>query len=596
MRPVTLNNVLTLSLAAAQLAASAAVKGPAIQARGESPSFPFDPETTADCTLWYDTVGASTCLKLLEVNAIPIADFVKWNPSITLECGNFKTVGKSYCIKVSIPESTSGVASQTSTAIPTATTIPTTSAIPATSAIPTTGATPTTTTTTPPTTTTSLPGNGITTPTPFQEGMSTSCNRFHMVKLNEQCGTIATEAGISLADLYLWNPAVGSKCTALWAENYVCIGVIGSTPTQPAGNGVATPSPIQPLMTNHCNKFQLIKAGDQCSSVASNAGISLVELYDWNPSIGRSCTSLWADTYVCIGLLGCTVSTSVSGRTCGRIGIPIAATGSGEISKHTNGPFVQSVENCSGNCLGTPGCTGFHFTAGSYCSLRYGPVSFMPNGNPGSSAYFEAACATSCPSTVPVVNTCSVTSPPPEGKHCGRIGVPVFTQGMGNLIAYNENSAYVLSPGTCAALCLDTPGCSSFYFTQSSRCSLFYGPISFSPNGNAGSQPFYEAECFACPSTTSCTAMSPLPVNTNCGRIGVPIASSGSETLIDFTVAPYVTSVGVCAAQCEKYTACTGFFFVEGSMCSLQYGPVSFNPNGNPGSRAFWDERCFATC
>lgn len=78
MRPVTLNNVLTLSLAAAQLAASAAVKGPAIQARGESPSFPFDPETTADCTLWYDTVGASTCLKLLEVNAIPIADFVKW--------------------------------------------------------------------------------------------------------------------------------------------------------------------------------------------------------------------------------------------------------------------------------------------------------------------------------------------------------------------------------------------------------------------------------------------------------------------------------------------------------------------------------------
>ena len=77
MRSVTLNSVLTLYLAAAQLAASAAVRGPAIQARGVSPSFPFDPATTADCTFWYDTVGASTCLKLLEVNAIPIADFVK---------------------------------------------------------------------------------------------------------------------------------------------------------------------------------------------------------------------------------------------------------------------------------------------------------------------------------------------------------------------------------------------------------------------------------------------------------------------------------------------------------------------------------------
>lgn len=426
--------------------------------------------------------------------------------------------------------------------------------------------------------------------------MATSCNRFRKVTLNDQCGSIVAEAGISLADFYSWNPAVGSQCSALWADNYVCTGIIGSTPTQPVDNGVATPAPTQPGMTNHCNKFYLVKGGDQCGSIASSQRISLAELYDWNPSIGRSCSSLWADTYVCVGLLGCKVSTTVSGRTCGRIGLPVAATGSGEISKHTSGPFVESVENCSGNCLGTPGCTGFHFTAGSYCSLRYGPVSFTPNGNAGSSAYFEAACAT-CPPTVPVANTCSVKSPAPAGKQCGRVGIPVFKEGMGNLPAYTENSAYVSSVGACAAQCLNTPACTSFFYTQSSRCAMFWGAISFSANGNSGSHPFYEAECFSCPSTSSCAAMSPLPANKHCGRIGLPVSSSGSGTLISYPAGtPYVTSLGVCAAVCENLSECTGFFFVAGSKCSLQYGPVAFSANGNPGSMAYWDEACFATC
>lgn len=123
-----------------------------------------------------------------------------------------------------------------------------------------------------------------------------------------------------------------------------------------------------------------------------------------------------------------------------------------------SGPFVESVENCSGNYLGTPGCTSFHFTAGSYCSLRYGPVSFTPNGNAGPSAYFDL------PPTVPVTNTCSVKSPAPEGKHRGRVSIPVFKTGIGNLHAYTENTTYVSSVGACAAQCLSTPTCTSFYF------------------------------------------------------------------------------------------------------------------------------------
>jgi len=46
--------------------------------------------------------------------------------------------------------------------------------------------------------TTSTKGNGVSTPTPTQSGMTTSCKR-SMIGLRDQCGTIASNAGITLA-------------------------------------------------------------------------------------------------------------------------------------------------------------------------------------------------------------------------------------------------------------------------------------------------------------------------------------------------------------------------------------------------------------
>jgi hypothetical protein len=62
-------------------------------------------------------------------------------------------------------------------------------------------------------------------PTPYQTGMATNCNKFHLVVSGDQCGTVATSAGITLANFYLWNPAVGSTCATLDLGDYVCIGV-----------------------------------------------------------------------------------------------------------------------------------------------------------------------------------------------------------------------------------------------------------------------------------------------------------------------------------------------------------------------------------
>jgi hypothetical protein len=62
-------------------------------------------------------------------------------------------------------------------------------------------------------------------PTPYQTGMATNCNKFHFVVSGDECGAIATSAGITLANFYSWNPAVGSTCATLDLGDYVCIGV-----------------------------------------------------------------------------------------------------------------------------------------------------------------------------------------------------------------------------------------------------------------------------------------------------------------------------------------------------------------------------------
>ncbi|KAJ5986039.1 hypothetical protein N7451_010404 [Penicillium sp. IBT 35674x] len=167
------------------------------------------------------------------------------------------------------------------------------------------GSTPTTTTAM----TTTSAGNGVTTPTPTQAGMVDDCNGFHLVASGDSCQTIATAAGIALADFYSWNSGVGSGCSSLWLRYYVYTGVIGSTPTTTAvtttsaGNGVTTPTPIQPGMVSNCNKFHDVVSGDGCQTIANAAGITLTQFETWNTEVGSSCSILWLGYYVCIGIL-----------------------------------------------------------------------------------------------------------------------------------------------------------------------------------------------------------------------------------------------------------------------------------------------------
>ncbi|KAM0511970.1 hypothetical protein ACHAPE_009326 [Trichoderma viride] len=147
------------------------------------------------------------------------------------------------------------------------------------------GASKVTTTTT---TSTKTTGNGISTPTPIQTGMTTSCNKFYLVQSSNSYAVIATTYNMPLATFYSWDPAVGLSCATFNVGYYVCVNAISYTPpkttttttttttatkktsTTSSGNGITTPTPFKTGMVNNCNKFYLIKSSDLYATIATS--------------------------------------------------------------------------------------------------------------------------------------------------------------------------------------------------------------------------------------------------------------------------------------------------------------------------------------
>ena len=218
---------------------------------------------------------------------------------------------------------------------------------------------PSTTSSAAPPSTTTDPGTGVETPSPIQEGMTEDCNHFYFVKAGDSCAVIASSHHISLSDFYDWNPAVKPDCTGLWANVYVCVGTFGgSTPsptptsTGPPGNGVETPTPIQEGMTDECEDFYLVQPGDGCAAIASTHGISLSDFYEWNPAVGSDCVGLWANVYVCVGIIGgsppptSTVSSTTTTTPGNGITTP-TPTQPGMVDDCDTFHFVESGQGCA---------------------------------------------------------------------------------------------------------------------------------------------------------------------------------------------------------------------------------------------------------
>ncbi|KAI9148438.1 transporter [Paramyrothecium foliicola] len=225
---------------------------------------PVQPGMVDNCDEFYFVKSGEGCANIVKKHGITLSQFTTWNPGVGSDCTGLW--GNAYaCVSII-------------------------------------GHTPSPTT----------PPNGIETPQPIQDGMTTNCNKFHLIKSGNSCSAIQSTDKISFTDLYKWNPAIGSGCGSLWLNSYVCVGVIGGTPTNPPDDGIETPQPIQDGMVNNCKKFHFVKPTQTCQMIQDQYKVTLANLVKWNPAIGSGCNNLWANTNLCVGV-SAVASTSSTG-------------------------------------------------------------------------------------------------------------------------------------------------------------------------------------------------------------------------------------------------------------------------------------------
>ncbi|OJJ66409.1 hypothetical protein ASPBRDRAFT_666024 [Aspergillus brasiliensis CBS 101740] len=126
---------------------------------------------TADCQEFYTVESGDTCTSIEAQFGITFGEFYSWNPSIGSGCTNL-WLGYAYCVK-----STQSTATATGP-------------------------------------------DG-----PVQTGIASNCDAYYTVASGDSCAAIESRYDLTFAQLYQWNPAIGSDCTNLWVGYAVCVGV-----------------------------------------------------------------------------------------------------------------------------------------------------------------------------------------------------------------------------------------------------------------------------------------------------------------------------------------------------------------------------------
>lgn len=110
-----------------------------------------------------------------------------------------------------------------------------------------------------------------------------------------------------MAQLQAWNPSLQDDCGNLILGDAYCVSgsnaTSSATPTSSAPGPVATPpGPTQSGIASDCNKYVLQQDGVYCADMATAAGITLTQLYTWNPALNGDCSGLWKGYAYCVGV------------------------------------------------------------------------------------------------------------------------------------------------------------------------------------------------------------------------------------------------------------------------------------------------------
>ncbi|KAF5511762.1 LysM domain-containing protein [Colletotrichum siamense] len=297
--------------------------------------------TNTNCSKYYQVADDDTCASITQIYSISLADFYFLNPEINSTSCNNLYLDYSYCVQpvgdISTYAGYGGSSTSANPCIGGTTTAPEScyatsySTIEAWTFPPvnTTGKTPgaSNSTTWVSYTVSSVPAYPVTatsynpTPTPYQSGMVAGCTDFYFVVANDTCADIADRWGVSIDNLYAWNPDVKTDCSGLIAGDYICMAQGTGTVTTALATATATatstatatttnaasataPGPTQTGIPDDCADWVLQSDNVYCADMANNAGISLACFYQMNPAVNTTageCQGLLADYAYCIG-------------------------------------------------------------------------------------------------------------------------------------------------------------------------------------------------------------------------------------------------------------------------------------------------------
>ncbi|KFY33319.1 hypothetical protein V494_07732 [Pseudogymnoascus sp. VKM F-4513 (FW-928)] len=229
---------------------------PTTTSQAPSGPSPTMPGIVAECDQFYKIASGDQCDTIEVKFGISDNDFKTWNSETNSDCTN---LWLDYYVCVHVPGAT--------------TTEP---------------GTPT-------------PTNG---PTPQMPGIVAECDGFHKVASGDQCDTIESQYGISDSDFKTWNSETDAECTNLWLDYYVCVHVPGATTTAPATPTPTNsgPTPQMPGVVAECKTFHKVVSGEGCDKIEPQYNITLDQLRKWNTQLDSTCTNLWADYYICVGV------------------------------------------------------------------------------------------------------------------------------------------------------------------------------------------------------------------------------------------------------------------------------------------------------
>jgi hypothetical protein len=99
------------------------------------------------------------------------------------------------------------------------------------------------------------------------------------------------------------NLTASAECSNLWLDYFVCVFVPGAVTTSaPQPTAPTGPTPQMPGIFSNCKKYHLIKDGESCWSIYTEAGITLAQLRKWNSQVEmpRAATFGWATISVLV--------------------------------------------------------------------------------------------------------------------------------------------------------------------------------------------------------------------------------------------------------------------------------------------------------